>query len=211
MNRPEYIVIHHSLTNDNIVLSDFEAIRRYHIETKGWKDIGYHWVLERVSGNWVWCAGRKETDVGAHCKQQGMNYKSLGICVVGNFDKDIPPAEVYFLVAEKCRELMSRWPKIKVENIVPHSKYAPKTCPGRNFDMDLLRSIVTRDGWMEIRIPIGKGEMYVDGKKIKLDVPAKIENGRTLVPVRAIAEAFGCIVSYDDKTKTVSILKKKGA
>lgn len=47
-----------------------------------------------------------------------------------------------------------------------------------------------------------------DGTKteqIELDVPACIENSRTLVPVRAISEAFGAEVDWDGETQTVII------
>ena len=40
---------------------------------------------------------------------------------------------------------------------------------------------------------------------IVLDAPASIIDGRTLVPVRAIAEAFDCRVLWDGNTKLVSI------
>lgn len=43
-----------------------------------------------------------------------------------------------------------------------------------------------------------------------LDVPAKLINGRTMVPVRFIAETLGCTVGWDEKTKTVSITSAKG-
>ena len=51
--------------------------------------------------------------------------------------------------------------------------------------------------------------MYVNGKEKKLDVPAKEIGGRTLVPVRAISEAFGTSVDWDDSEQTV-ILKNDG-
>lgn len=44
----------------------------------------------------------------------------------------------------------------------------------------------------------------VDGKKLEMSVPARIENDRTLVPMRAIFEALGMTVTWDDGTKTVT-------
>ena len=44
-----------------------------------------------------------------------------------------------------------------------------------------------------------------DAKYYAIDAPATIIDGRTLVPARAVAESFGCGVSWDAKTKTVYI------
>lgn len=45
-------------------------------------------------------------------------------------------------------------------------------------------------------------------KVFKLDVPAQIINGRTLVPARAISEALGNIVDWDGANRTVVITDK---
>lgn len=42
-------------------------------------------------------------------------------------------------------------------------------------------------------------------EKIPLDAPAKIVNDRTLVPLRAVSEAFGSKVEWDGNTRTVTI------
>ena len=44
-----------------------------------------------------------------------------------------------------------------------------------------------------------------NGTSVALDVPGQIVNSRTLVPVRAISEAYECDVQWDDATKTVLI------
>lgn len=41
--------------------------------------------------------------------------------------------------------------------------------------------------------------------KFELDVPAKIVDDRTLVPLRAVSEAFDCTVEWDGVTQTVTI------
>lgn len=44
--------------------------------------------------------------------------------------------------------------------------------------------------------------VYVDGKQLMADVPAQIISDRTMVPLRAIFEAIGADVAWDDSTKT---------
>ncbi|TCP57799.1 copper amine oxidase-like protein [Tumebacillus sp. BK434] len=53
-----------------------------------------------------------------------------------------------------------------------------------------------RDG-VTMRLPIGKKTATVGGKTVTLDVPAKLINGRTMVPVRFINESFGNLVKWD--------------
>lgn len=52
-------------------------------------------------------------------------------------------------------------------------------------------------------------KLVVDGKEISTDVPIQIVNGRTIVPVRAIAEAFGAAVEWDRDTNTVRITNRE--
>ena len=57
----------------------------------------------------------------------------------------------------------------------------------------------------KIILKLNNNVMSVNGKNITLDVPASAIDNRTLVPVRAISEAFGCKVAWDATTKTVVI------
>lgn len=50
-------------------------------------------------------------------------------------------------------------------------------------------------------------KVILDGTTLSFDVPPTIENGRTLVPLRAIFEAMGAKVSWDDATMTVTAIR----
>lgn len=45
--------------------------------------------------------------------------------------------------------------------------------------------------------------VFLQGKRINFDVEPKIVSGRTIVPLRAIFEALGAEVNWNDRTKTV--------
>lgn len=47
----------------------------------------------------------------------------------------------------------------------------------------------------------------VNGEEIEPDVPAQIIEGRTMVPLRFVAEVLGAEVGWDGKTYTVTINK----
>jgi len=54
-----------------------------------------------------------------------------------------------------------------------------------------------------VTLRIGSNVLNRNGQNITLDVPARIINGRTFVPARAVAEAFGANVEWDATTQTV--------
>ena len=59
-----------------------------------------------------------------------------------------------------------------------------------------------------IGLVIGSDEMQIHNQKIKLYTAPIIENDRTLVPLRAVSEAFDYDVNWDEDTKTVTISKE---
>ena len=67
--------------------------------------------------------------------------------------------------------------------------------------------IVKKDG-VTISLVIGSDLMYVNGNETTLEVPARIVNSRTLVPVRAVSEALDCNVNWQQTTRTVEIATK---
>lgn len=62
---------------------------------------------------------------------------------------------------------------------------------------------------VKISIKIGEEALYKNGERIALDVAAEIKQGRTMLPVRAISEAFGCNVKWLDETREVQITEEE--
>ncbi len=56
-----------------------------------------------------------------------------------------------------------------------------------------------------LQLPINEDIAIVDEKKVKLEVPAQISNGRTMVPLRFIAEELQAQVQWNNMDRTVTI------
>jgi N-acetyl-anhydromuramyl-L-alanine amidase AmpD len=139
--KPTHIVIHHSLTKDNATVS-WDAIRWYHTHTNGWTQIGYHLGIELIGNHYEVLMGRMMNEVGAHCKDGGMNSKSIGICLVGNFDHDPPCIAQMDILIKLTRSLMELF-SIPAENVNRHSDFAGyKSCPGTAFPWSAFKAAI---------------------------------------------------------------------
>lgn len=63
----------------------------------------------------------------------------------------------------------------------------------------VLNTVITK-------FSIGSAVYYTNGKPGYLPLEAMLVDGSTYIPLRAIAESFGCIVNWDDETGTVNIV-----
>lgn len=72
------------------------------------------------------------------------------------------------------------------------------------WDADAQKVTIEKDG-RRIIIVIGAEFAEVDGKAVALDSPAFLENGRTYLPLRFIAENLGADVAWDAESRTVTI------
>ncbi len=67
------------------------------------------------------------------------------------------------------------------------------------------KTAIAKRGNTEIKLVIDSTTAYVNGNKVILDVPAKIVNGRTLVPLGFVSKAFGCTATWGGADKIVGI------
>ncbi len=58
------------------------------------------------------------------------------------------------------------------------------------------KTVLATKGEQTIELTMGQASCLVNGKKVQLDVPAKIINGRTMVPMRFVGETLGAKVNY---------------
>lgn len=145
-----YIIIHHTGAEEK----DADQVRRYHLSL-GWRDVGYHYVVE---GDGRVVQGRGLDLVGAHCKASSMNYKGIGIAVIGNLQNhSILPAQEKAVV-QLAGDLMGRF-VIPLSNVLGHNEVpgAATACPGRHFSMASLRSAVKSGGGGGVGVGGGDG------------------------------------------------------
>lgn len=86
---------------------------------------------------------------------------------------------------------------------------AADICARLGFGLDI--KLAERGESVHIELQVGKKEYTVNGQGREMDVPAQIINGRTMVPLRFIAEALGAEVDWepkDGKTEKVIITKR---
>jgi hypothetical protein len=151
--KPEYIIIHHSLTKDSGTVS-WSAIRSHHVGNLGYLDIGYHFGIEAVNNpmdkilTMEILMGRWVGNHGAHCPPR--NKDGVGICLIGNFDEHEVPKLQWEKAIDLCLWLHREF-NILLANIRGHKEeHANRTCPGKNFDMEKFRQDVYNKAWNKI-------------------------------------------------------------
>lgn len=114
-----HLIIHHSA--GNTVSSDYAAVVRsywdYHVNTHGWADIGYNWLVDPngvLYKGRAWKSDTQENVIGAH--NSGKNGNTAGICFIGNYVSNIPSDAGLNKIAEISAFLCDKY------NIDPEGK-----------------------------------------------------------------------------------------
>ncbi|PTP03428.1 N-acetylmuramoyl-L-alanine amidase [Vibrio splendidus] len=122
-----FITVHCSATPPQQDV-DVAEIRRWH-KKRGWRDVGYHFVIRRNGGVQL---GRPLSQTGAHVK--GHNKGNIGICMVGGCNAELQPEDNFTLAQRKALfGLMAALQEqflISDENVKGHKDWGVnKACP----------------------------------------------------------------------------------
>ena len=136
---PRYITVHHDgmspflSTDQSSSSARIEIIRTGH-RSKGWGDIGYHYVVDR--GGRVW-EGREIKWQGAHVKNE--NEGNIGICCLGNFNEQSPSDAQLEALQQMLGCTMAKY-RIPVSRVKTHREWASAhtECPGRALQAEMI-------------------------------------------------------------------------
>ncbi len=129
MRQINKIIIHCSATREGENYT-VDTIRSWHVDGRGWSDIGYHFYIDLYGEIHK---GRDIAKIGAHVK--GHNRNSIGICYCGGVEADGKTPKDTRLDCQKdalnavLRTLKAMYPEAKIHG---HRDFSNKACP--SFD-----------------------------------------------------------------------------
>jgi hypothetical protein len=144
-DRPwKYVVLHHSAKETG----NYDEIDREHRKVLGLNGCGYHFVIGNGTGSpdgQIAVAMRwSEQKHGVHCKNgknADVNEYGIGICLVGDLDREPPTARQIASTRALIAYLTARY-QIPAANVETHAHLAssPTKCPGKLFPADQILS-----------------------------------------------------------------------
>jgi LysM repeat protein len=133
--RWKYIVIHHS----GVDVGTVKAMDRYHREERHMEHgLAYHFVIGNGhgmgDGEIAACSRWTRQLNGGHLISERQNTFSLGICLVGNFDKHKPTPKQMQRLTALVKALMNRC-RLSPNEVKTHQQInvVHTRCPGRHF------------------------------------------------------------------------------
>lgn len=123
------IIVHCSATREGDDIP-VETIKDWHVNGRGWSDIGYHFYID-INGDIQ--KGRDISKIGAHCR--GNNRNSIGVCYCGGVESDGRTPKDTRNEKQKeallcvLRTLKAMYPEAVIHS---HKDFANKACP--SFD-----------------------------------------------------------------------------
>ncbi|MEN6351516.1 MAG: N-acetylmuramoyl-L-alanine amidase [Syntrophomonas sp.] len=109
-------------------------------------------------------------------------------------------------------EVENEWYKVKTADgktgfVAAYLMNSPAELPGENPGNTAVTPTETATSPVQTGGDSKAPVIFLDSKQLAFDVPPIIENDRTLVPLRAIFEAMGATVYWDNASRTVTAQK----
>lgn len=138
----KYIVIHHSASSKGSLAS----MDRYHREERHMENgLAYHFVIGNgvdMRDGEVGVGNRWKRQIqGGHLASSALNEKSIGICLVGNFESTRPTA-AQLRNLQALLDYLIRKTNVAASGIRTHRQINPRptACPGKNFPTPTMQS-----------------------------------------------------------------------
>ena len=148
MRFTDTLIIHCTATRpdwmaDNTSAQKVDEIKRWHVEDRGWSDIGYHYLIDRDG---TVLEGRPLERAGAHCI--GHNKHSIGIALIGGHGAGQNDSFADYFTPQQDKALRNLIGdmgfKYPITHIAGHNEFAAKACPGFQVSRWLKRKPATR-------------------------------------------------------------------
>ncbi len=140
------ITIHHTAMaarnpSRTVSVSTLRAIQRNHQQSRGWSDIGYHYLIDTAGRVWQ---GRDARWQGAHAGNPAKNRGNLGVCLLGNFVRGRQgqsPTAPQVAALEALIESLLAQHRLGLDALKTHRELKVTSCPGPRLQavVDRLR------------------------------------------------------------------------
>jgi hypothetical protein len=212
------VTVHHTANSNGYTRQDVPAIIRadyaYHVQTRGWNDLGYNLLVDEYGGIWEGRAGGLgRATIGAHA--QGFNVGTLGVAMLGDMTTTTASHAAEKALARVIAYASSTWhfdlagtvrmrndgsPKfadgqvVTLPRVFGHQEAYRTDCPGSLQDrLPYLRHLA--------KVALGRAPQFVratvTGAPVHAPTPAVLE-GQLSLPVSwtvTFTDAYGSVLA----------------
>jgi hypothetical protein len=179
---PAKVTVHHTATPlpDSVsAQARVRQIQNYHIDSRGWCDIGYHFLVDWNGEMWQ---GRNETVRGAHVANNNTN--NVGISFMGTYTSKSATGSQLNACAALLAWMNDRYSiPLNRTRIKGHRQYGGTSCPGNRLygQLDDLVSRARNDPGQDPAQGILKGVVFEDKGSGTDDMSKRIPGAKVQV------------------------------
>lgn len=155
------VTVHHTANANGYSREDVPALIRadyaYHVQTRGWADLGYNLLVDQFGGVWEGRAGGLgRATVGSHA--QGFNAGTLGVAMLGDMTQAAATHEGEKALARVIGYAAATWGFDPTGSITLTSQGSPRYAAGQRVELHRVfghqeTGITACPGSLEDRLP----------------------------------------------------------